>query len=331
MMKLLIVDDSPDSLEVARIRLAKEGLDIYCADGGRAGLEIARREKPDLILLDVDMPEMSGFDVCRELKADPDLCMIPVLFVTASCTAEDKVRGLDLGAIDYVTKPFDSFELCARVRAALRTKHLQDLLVEYAHIDPLTGLPNRRALFERLEREWARIERHGGRLSFIMADIDRFKEVNDRFGHHIGDKMLHAVAQAIVKQCRELDLPARYGGEEFAVVVPFETAEDAARLAERCRQEIAAIALPCDGETVAVTASFGVAEATGLSSIALLVERADQALYEAKKNGRNIVQTCQNTASDTGKILDEDLTVMSGLADGGGMDFSPNSPNGAAS
>ncbi|MEN6406324.1 MAG: diguanylate cyclase [Thermoguttaceae bacterium] len=324
MMKLLIVDDSSDALEVARIRLAKEGLDIYSADGGRVGLEIARREKPDLILLDVDMPEMSGFDVCRELKADSDLCMIPVLFVTASCTAEDKVRGLDLGAVDYVTKPFDSFELCARVRAALRTKHLQDLLVEYAHIDPLTGLPNRRALFERLEREWARIERHGGRLSFIMADIDHFKEVNDRFGHHIGDKMLHAVARAIAKQCRELDLPARYGGEEFAVVVPFETADNAAHLAERCRQEIAAIALPCDGETVSVTASFGVAEATGLSSIAVLMERADQALYEAKRNGRNTVQTSPNVASNTPPPVDPaatfggDSTVVGGLADGYG-------------
>ena len=124
--------------------------------------------------------------------------------------------------MDYVTKPFDAFELRARVRAALRTKHLQDLLFEHAHIDPLTGLPNRRALMERLQSEWARIERHGGRLSFIMADIDHFKRVNDRYGHHVGDRLLQEVAGAIAGQCRETDLPARYGGEEFAILVPDE-------------------------------------------------------------------------------------------------------------
>ena len=144
MMKLLIIDDSEDALEVAKTRLAKENLNICCADGGISGLEMAHTEVPDLILLDLDMPDMCGFDVCRVLKADPELCMVPVLFLSASSTPEDKVRGLDLGAVDYVTKPFDAFELCARVRAALRTKHLQDLLIEHAHIDPLTGLPNRR-------------------------------------------------------------------------------------------------------------------------------------------------------------------------------------------
>ena len=223
-MKILIVDDNPEALAVAKVRLSKESVDILCAESGTAGLEAARREKPDLILLDVDMPDMSGFEVCRALKGEAELCMIPVLFLTASSTPEDKVRGLDLGAVDYVTKPFDAFELRARVRAALRTKHLQDLLIEHAHIDPLTGLPNRRALMECLQREWARIERHGGRLSFVMADIDHFKLVNDAYGHHIGDRLLQEVAQAIAEQCRQGDLPARYGGEEFAMVVPDEAA-----------------------------------------------------------------------------------------------------------
>ncbi len=272
--------------------MAKESLDVFCAEGGVPGLELARREKPDLILLDLEMPEMSGFDVCRALKADPELCMIPVLFLTGSSTAEDKVRGLDLGAVDYITKPFDAFELCARVRAALRTKHLQDLLIEHAHIDPLTGLPNRRALMERLQREWARIERHGGHLSFIMADIDHFKRVNDRYGHHIGDKMLHEVARAIARQCRELDLPARYGGEEFAVIVPHETVGGAVRLAERCRQEVEKVRIAVRSEAVAVTASFGVAEATGLPSPEALVKQADEALYRAKSAGRNLVRSC---------------------------------------
>jgi len=288
-MKILIVDDNPEALAVAKVRLSKENLDILCAECGSAGLEAARREKPDLILLDVDMPDMSGFDVCRALKGEPELCMIPVLFLTASSTAEDKVRGLDLGAVDYVTKPFDAFELRARVRAALRTKHLQDLLIEHAHIDPLTGLPNRRALMECLQREWARIERHGGRLSFIMADIDHFKLVNDAYGHHIGDLLLQEVAKAIAEQCRQGDLPARYGGEEFAIVVPDSSASSAVHLAERCRQKIEQIGLAAKGGTVRTTASFGVAEAGGVASCEALIKRADEALYRAKEAGRNRV------------------------------------------
>jgi diguanylate cyclase (GGDEF)-like protein len=293
-MKILIIDDSPDALDVAKIRLAKEGLDILCAEGGVAGLEVARRENPDLILLDLDMPDLSGFDVCRALKADLELCMIPVLFLSGSGTAEDKVKGLDLGAVDYITKPFDAFELRARVRAALRTKHLQDLLIEHAHIDPLTGLPNRRALMERLQHQWARIERHGGQLSFIMADIDHFKRVNDAHGHQIGDKMLQEVAAAIAQQCREVDLPARYGGEEFAIVVADETTSGAARLADRCREEITKVRVTADSETVAVTASFGVADANNLPSLEALMKQADEALYQAKQAGRNLVRSCDD-------------------------------------
>ncbi len=290
-MKILIIDDDPDALEVARIRLAKEGLEIVCTDGGASGLKMARHEKPDLILLDVDMPDMSGFDVCRALKSDAEVCMIPVLFLSGSASAEDKIQGLDLGAIDYVTKPFDAFELRARVRAALRTKHLQDMLFEHAHIDPLTGLPNRRALVERLQQEWARIERHGGRLSFIMADIDHFKQINDRYGHHAGDRLLQEVASAIVGECREIDLPARYGGEEFAIVVPNESITGAVHLAERCRRGIANACAVVHNEVLKATASFGVTDAGGATSPEVLMKRADEALYRAKEAGRNQVQS----------------------------------------
>ena len=298
MMKILIIDDDPDALEVAKTRLTKEGLEIVCAGGGISGLKVARLEKPDLILLDLDMPDMSGFDVCRNLKADAELCMIPVLFLSGTSAGEDKIQGLDLGAVDYVTKPFDAFELRARVRAALRTKHLQDMLFEHAHIDPLTGLPNRRALMERLQSEWARIERHGGRLSFIMADIDHFKNVNDRYGHDIGDRLLQKVAGAIADQCRENDLPARCGGEEFAIVVPDEDADTAVHLAERCRRQIAKMCVAVHDEMVSTTASFGVADTKGVASLEILMKRADEALYRAKEAGRNTVQTA-DTATAT--------------------------------
>ncbi|MCX5683038.1 MAG: diguanylate cyclase, partial [Planctomycetota bacterium] len=220
-MKVLIIDDSPEALAVARARLEKEeNLTVSCAEGGQLGLKALKAEKPDLILLDVDMPDISGFDLCKTIKADPELCMIPIVFLTGSSDAQDKIRGLDLGAVDYISKPFDAFELRARVRAALRTKHFQDLLIEYAQIDPLTSLPNRRALRERLAQEWDRLMRHGGRLSFIMVDLDHFKRVNDTYGHSIGDRVLQEAARVLQAQCRKIDLPARYGGEEFGIVVP---------------------------------------------------------------------------------------------------------------
>jgi len=289
MKRLLLVDDDAESLAVARARLADDGIEIFYATGGSAGLEAAKSQHPDLILLDLDMPDMSGFDVCRILKADPELCMIPVLFLSASATSDDKVRGLDLGAVDYITKPFDTCELRARVRSTIRTKELQDLLIEHAHIDPLTGLPNRRALMDRLQMEWARLQRHRGELSLIMADIDDFKRVNDTYGHSVGDKVLQEVAQTIARQCRETDLPARYGGDEFAVVVPNQGISGAVHLAQRCRWEIERVNVPAKGTPLRPTASFGVADAVGVPGAELLLDHADQALYQAKAAGRNRV------------------------------------------
>jgi two-component system, cell cycle response regulator len=288
-MKILIIDDNPDALLIAKTRLKKECENIICAEGGKAGLRIAKREIPDLILLDIDMPDMSGFDVCRALKADQNLCMIPVLFLSGFVSPDDKTKGLDLGGVDYITKPFDAYELQARVRAALRTKHLQDLLIEYAHIDPLTGLPNRRLLMERLQQEWVRMERHGQPFSFIMADIDHFKKVNDTYGHIVGDKLLREIASVFSRECRKIDTPARYGGEEFAVVVSEEPASQAACLAERCRQNIEEIGILVLGNEVGATVSFGIAESTGLANPETLVEHADAALYTAKIAGRNRV------------------------------------------
>ena len=288
-MKVLIVDDSPPSLRIAQARLAKENVDIISASDAQMGLDLARREWPDLILLDVNLPDMSGFDLCRLIKSDPVLHMIPIIFLTGSGTAKDKVHGLDLGAIDYVTKPFDAYELRARVRAALRTKQLQDMLVEHAHIDPLTALPNRHALADGLEREWARVERNGSSLSLIIADIDHFKLVNDRYGHSVGDRMLQEVAKAIKAQCRRTDLPARYGGEEFAILLPDANASGAFQMAERCRQEVEAIRLAINDISIQTTASFGLATCLQATSIPELIDAADAALFAAKEAGRNVV------------------------------------------
>lgn len=292
-MKVLIVDDSPDALAIAQARLAREELDIQCAVGGQAGLDAARTFRPDLVLLDVDMPDLSGFEVCKAMKADAELCMIPVIFLSGFDSSEDRVKGLDIGAVDYVAKPFDAFELRARVRAALRTKRLQDLLVEHAHVDPMTELPNRRAMDDCLRCEWARAQRRGGAVSVIMADLDRFKKVNDTHGHPAGDKILRGAARAIAAQCRQSDLPARYGGEEFAIIVPEEQAPQAALLAERCREGVEGVRIMLadqpGSQAVGVTASFGVADSRWAKSPEELVELADANLYLAKQAGRNIV------------------------------------------
>jgi len=289
-MKVLIIDDDKTSQTVAKARLKKEQLEVLCATDGPEGLTVAAETKPDLILLDVSMPGMSGFDVCKQLKLEPELYTIPVIFLTAADNTDDKIRGLALGAVDYITKPFDAFELRARVKAALRTKRFEDMLMERAHVDPLTELPNRRALAQHLQREWARVERQAATFSFIMMDLDRFKEVNDRYGHSVGDQVLKEVARVISDRSRRMDVPSRYGGEEFAILVPNEAAGTAARLAERCRRGIEKLCIHFDGGDVQITASFGVADSTAAKSPEGLIEMADRALYDAKEAGRNTVR-----------------------------------------
>jgi len=274
-----------------KARLAKDGLDVISADCGIAGLEAVKHELPDLILLDVSMPDISGFDVCRMLKADPELCMIPVVFLSASGTAEDKVRGLNIGAVDYVTKPFDAFELQARVNAGLRTKYMQDLLTEHANIDPLTGLPSRRAMITRLTEEWARVERHGRSLAFIMTEVDRFDRINDTHGRNTGDRTLQVTSETIALQCRQVDLLARCGDAQFAIILPDEIAEHAAMLAERCHRCISKMHLKVNGEEIWVTASFGVAGADGKTGVKDLTKAACEALHQAKEAGGNCVVT----------------------------------------
>ncbi|MBN1942113.1 MAG: diguanylate cyclase [Phycisphaerae bacterium] len=299
-MKVLIVDDSPMTLALAQARLRDENLDVSCASGGVEGLVKAKKERPDLILLDLKMPDLSGYEVCEQLKSDPLLSAIPVIFLTAADSTEDKVKGLDMGAVDYVAKPFDPVELCARVRAALRVKRLQDLLNLRAQLDPLTELWNRQAMQDRLRQEWARMSRHEEALSFVMMDIDHFKRVNDTFGHPAGDRVLCAVSQVLTAQCRESDMPCRYGGEEFAVILPDVNSTAAAHFAERCREEIEKISLSAQSRVIHVTASFGVADSRDLHAREELIHRADEALYRAKHAGRNrvVLWECNEWASD---------------------------------
>jgi diguanylate cyclase (GGDEF)-like protein len=291
--KVLVVDDSQEVVKLLAAALGQQGYEVSVARDGCEALAMAAADRPDVILLDITLPGMDGIKVCRRLKADDELRMVPIIFVTANDREADMVDGLDAGGDDYVVKPFNSHVLAARIRAALRIKRLEDLLVEQSQIDPLTGLRNRRALMERLEHEWAHVQRHGRRLALVMVDVDHFKSVNDCYGHFAGDRLLQEISRTIAEECRKTDLPARYGGEEFAIIVPDEAAAGAVHLAERCRRKIEAIRFPLFAETLTATASFGVADAAGLPSLQALLGRADAALYAAKRAGRNTVR-CSN-------------------------------------
>lgn len=294
MQTILVIDDSPEIHALLDVRLRPEGLRLEHASGALEGLSKATTLVPDLILLDVEMPGMSGMEVCSRLKADPLTSMIPVIFLTGAEAVEVKVRGFDLGAVDYVTKPFNPAELRARVRAALRIKRFHDMLAARAQIDGLTGLWNRGYFNQRMADEVLAARRYGRSLSLVLIDVDHFKRLNDEYGHPFGDLVLQRLGETLSACVRATDAACRYGGEELAMILTETDAAGAEVMAERMRRSIAAIDLRPKGEAVQVTASFGVADVAVLGckesfTVDELVRRADDCLYEAKRGGRNRV------------------------------------------
>jgi diguanylate cyclase (GGDEF)-like protein len=287
MQKVLLVDDSAIMHMAIRELLDGESLEFHSAHSGESGLAMASTLKPDVILLDIEMPEPDGFEVCRRLKWDAELRHIPVIFLTAHDSTEHKVKGLDLGAIDYITKPCNVAELQARVRVALRIKYLMDLLATTARIDGLTGLWNRTYLDHRIVTEIALVNRHASRVGCMMIDIDHFKSVNDRFGHRVGDQVLREIADCLRSGCRVEDVVGRYGGEEFTILTPG-VEEGLLDLAERLRREIAAKVFTAGDHKFHVTASFGITDSRE-GPVEAMIDRADKALYAAKAAGRNCV------------------------------------------
>jgi diguanylate cyclase (GGDEF)-like protein len=293
---VLAVDDSPEVHALLEVRLRPEGLHLVKAESYDAGLALAQQLTPDLILLDVDMPEHSGLDLCRRLKENPSTANIPVIFLTGSSDVDTKVHGFDLGAVDYVTKPFHPAELRARVRAALRMKRAQDMLTQRAQVDALTGLRNRAYLDERLAAEVAGSARSGRPLSLVMMDLDHFKNLNDTFGHPFGDLVLQRVGDFLARSVRPCDVACRYGGEELAVILTDTTIAGAHAVAERIRDQVRQLDLAPRGKAVTVTASFGIAEAIEVAARggelrpSALLAAADAALYTAKREGRDCVR-----------------------------------------
>lgn len=289
--RVLIIDDSVVIQRLVQARLRADGFEVATGNDGSEAIELAKNFQPDVILLDIDMPVMNGFDACRALKDNSTTSSIPVIFLSSQTRTEDKVRGLDIGAIDYVTKPFDPVELRARVRSAYRTKYLLELLEQKAQIDGLTGLYNRAFFDARIKEEMERARRYRHSLALVIFDVDRFKRLNDTYGHSFGDVVLAEVAETARLIARQTDVVARYGGEEFVITLPEQTLEGAAQLAERVREGIEELQLRHNGEKITVTASFGVASTieVGYESIPELVNTADRMLYAAKESGRNRV------------------------------------------
>lgn len=293
--KILLVDDDPLMVEVMGIMLSGMG-QLRSATNGPDALARAREHLPDVILLDSEMPGMNGFEVCEALRADPELCDIPVIFVTAHSELAFELKALDAGAVDFIAKPISGPLLAARVRTQLRIKHLTDELKRFATTDVLTNVLNRRSFDDALAREWERGIRVGDPISLLMVDVDHFKLFNDTYGHPAGDACLHAVAQALASACaRPADIVARYGGEEFAVLLPQTPHEGAALIVERVLDAIESLGVPHQSSPTSclVTASVGLGtfdEHTSGRDVPRaidLVRTADKALYDAKRAGRN--------------------------------------------
>jgi diguanylate cyclase (GGDEF)-like protein len=290
-MRVLIVDDVPGNIKILA-EILRDEFEISVASNGKTALKLALSTMPDLILLDVVMPQMDGYEVCTKLKTDPETKEIPIIFVTGQNEDMDETKGLNLGAIDYVTKPAKPAILKARVRNHIETKRQRDILHNLSTIDGLTGIANRRQFDVILDQEWRRSVRGSLGMAIIMLDIDHFKKYNDHFGHGKGDECLINVATALKNSLmRSTDLMARYGGEEFAAILPQVEHQGAERIAEKMRSSIESLKIPHpkSGTSEYVTVSLGCATIipTRGGSPKPLLESADKMLYSAKESGRN--------------------------------------------
>ncbi|RJG41944.1 diguanylate cyclase domain-containing protein [Motilimonas pumila] len=290
--RILIVDDEKVNLAIL-VELLKDKYHTLVAKSGQQALKRAfTAPHPDLILLDVMMPEMDGYQVCRELKNNPATQDIPVVFITAKDTETDEEQGLKVGAIDYITKPFSCPIIRARVHNHLELKRRGDLLKMLSDKDPLTNIANRRCFDNFLRKKWSIVQRAEQSLALLMIDIDYFKDFNDFYGHLEGDQCLKQVAQLMVNiPIRDTDLVARFGGEEFAVVMPLSDEAGAEQLAQKLMTALqqANIAHRHSQVSEQLTFSIGLAvmRPTLDDTIECLIERADKALYQAKHQGRN--------------------------------------------
>lgn len=299
---IMIVDDNPLNIKVLATILNDYSELLICTNGAEA-LEALKTEAPDLILLDVMMPGIDGYEVARIIRNDLGMKDLPIIFLTAKADAEDMVKGFNSGGNDYVLKPFNDVELKARVKNQIDLKCSRDQLIqkngeleelilklEIASItDPLTGLYNRRYMMQRISEEAARFSRYGHSFVVVMADIDHFKSVNDQYGHECGDEVLKAVAQAMAIGLRINDVLSRWGGEEFLLLLPETTVEGGLLLAERIRKQVESVEVGYMQSAISVTLTLGLSYFDHGLTVDKVIFLADQGLYRGKKSGRNKV------------------------------------------
>ena len=299
-----MVEDSRLSLEVYAQRLERRGYTVASAVSAEEARVRLDEAQPDIVLLDVFMPKVSGFEFLRELRSSPRTSTTPVILISALSDTKHIVEGLELGANDYVTKPIVMPILTARMEALLRSQELvrrlevqTELLSKLAAFDDLTGAYNRRSMFHHLEAELSRCKRYGRSVSVLMVDIDHFKRVNDSHGHLVGDQALRSIAQIMQTELRAMDLLCRYGGEEFCAILPETNHPGAARAAERLRSAVERTAIEHEVVKLSLTVSVGGASWSNPAGneVPDLLARADEALLEAKRGGRNCVRIAPET------------------------------------
>jgi two-component system, cell cycle response regulator len=295
---ILVVDDNPDKLGLLEAALQLAGYNVTTATDGDEALAAIESYQPDLVITDVMMPRMNGYELAQRIRANPLTKFIPVIMQTAaSRRAEDLRRASEAGALGYITDPTDLDLMLARTRTLLEFKAYLDVCEEAAFTDHLTGLANRRRFERQLEREVGRVLRFGHPFSLLMIDIDNFKNLNDTFGHDAGDDAIRRIGRVLREGTRGIDLAARIGGEEFAVLLVETSQNSGAEVAERLRVTIKALTTPSGGT---ITASFGVAECpTDAQTVSGILKAADVALYEAKRNGRDRVVTMEPLRSNS--------------------------------
>lgn len=297
---ILVVDDAPENVMLLSLILKDLG-EVRSALNGRDAIEMALDSPPDLILLDIQMPDFDGYDVIKALKKDAATKHIPVIFVTGLSDEGDEEKGLELGAIDYITKPYKPAVVTARVRNHLRLREyayrlekLNEELERLATTDVLTSAYNRRFFMSRLEEEMRRISRFNRSSSLLMIDVDHFKKVNDTYGHDVGDLVLIRLVEVMQQQFRMLDTVSRLGGEEFAVLLPETNLAEALCSAERLLEVVRKTAVKFGDKELHVTISIGCAEiSSDQLSMKAALKQADSALYEAKSGGRDRVVAAQ--------------------------------------
>lgn len=284
-INIMVIEDDSDIVWIIRTLLEREGYKVHSADNGEKAIYMLEDLHPDLILCDIMLPFMNGYEIRKIIQQDADLQLVPFIYLSALTSSEHKMKAFELNPDDYITKPFEPAELVARIKAKLRKYHLYESLIKF---DTLTQVLNRRAFMSQLTIEMERVERYNRILSLLMIDIDNFKRINDKYGHPVGDAVLKSIGIALQSNFRDIDFIGRYGGEEFLICMPEANKEKCLLASNRLRTKIE------DNSTIEPSISFtisgGIAEAPlhGLNVKTILLN-VDKALYTAKKNGKNCI------------------------------------------